>query len=210
MKTLDWYFDFLSPFAYLSLGRVEQLSATVAIRYRPVLFAGLLQHWGNKGPAELAPKRLWTYRWCTWKAKRDGITFRFPSAHPFNPLPYLRLSIAAGNTPAAVRAIFDALWTTGVDPADEGRQIRLAKAIGIDPDLAGSQAVKDTLRLTTAEAAALGVFGVPTLAVDGELFWGVDGMDFAQAFLADPELLAGQEMRRVSDLPIGVMRNLQG
>jgi len=92
MKTLDWYFDFLSPFAYLSLGRVEQLSAKIDIRYRPVLFAGLLQHWGNKGPAELAPKRLWTYRWCTWRAARDGIAFRFPSAHPFNPLPYLRLS----------------------------------------------------------------------------------------------------------------------
>jgi 2-hydroxychromene-2-carboxylate isomerase len=208
MKTADWYFDFISPFAYLALPRVERLSKSADIRFRPILFAGLLDHWGQKGPAEIMPKRVWTYRWCTWLAAQQGVAFRFPAAHPFNPLPYLRLAIAAGATPATVRTIFDALWTTGADPGDENVLAGLASTLRIDPATLGAPAIKDRLRTETADAAALGVFGVPTLAIDGELFWGVDGMDFAEAYLADPSMLATDEMRRVSGLPVGVSRKL--
>src|SRR5262245_46260764 len=105
MRDIDWYFDFISPYAYIASHGLGELGE-VRIRYRPVLFAALLKIWNNKGPAEIAPKRQWTYRWCTWNASRLGIPFRFPAAHPFNPLPWLRLSIAAGNTPEAVRRIF--------------------------------------------------------------------------------------------------------
>ena len=70
--------------------------------YKPVLFAGLLEHWGQKGPAEVPVKRRWTYRWCTWWARELGIPFRFPAAHPFNPLPHLRLALACGSKPDAV------------------------------------------------------------------------------------------------------------
>jgi hypothetical protein len=66
----------------------------------------------QKGPAEIPPKRIWTYRWCAWWAAQQGIAFRFPAVHPFNPLPYLQLAIAAGNRPQAIRRIFEALWTT--------------------------------------------------------------------------------------------------
>ena len=206
MQTADWYFDFISPFAYLALPRVERLPKTLLLRYRPVLFAGLLDHWGQKGPAEIVPKRVWTYRWCTWLAARQGVPFRFPAAHPFNPLPYLRLAIAAGVTPATVRTIFEALWTTGADPADPAVFTELATTLGVELTALGTPAVKDALRAGTAEAAARGVFGVPTLAIDGELFWGVDGMDFAEAYLADPGVLGSAEMTRVSALPVGVSR----
>lgn len=206
MQTADWYFDFISPFAYLALPRVERLPETLPVRYRPVLFAGLLDHWGQKGPAEIVPKRVWTYRWCTWLAARQGVPFRFPAAHPFNPLPYLRLAIAAGVTPATVRTIFEALWTTGADPADPAVFTGLATALGVERSALGTPAVKDALRAGTAEAAARGVFGVPTLAIDGELFWGVDGMDFAEAYLADPGILGTAEMMRASALPVGVSR----
>lgn len=206
MQTADWYFDFISPFAYLALPRVERLSETLQLRYRPVLFAGLLDHWGQKGPAEIVPKRVWTYRWCTWLAAQQGVPFRFPAAHPFNPLPYLRLAIAAGVTPATVRTIFEALWTTGADSADPAVFTDLASTLGVDLPALGTQAVKDALRTGTAEAAVRGVFGVPTLAIDGELFWGVDGMDFAEAYLAAPGVLGTAEMARVSALPVGVSR----
>ena len=83
--SIDWYFDFVSPYSYIALHRLRELPQPVT--YKPVLFAGLLNHWGQKGPAEIPAKRRWTYRWCTWWAASLGIPFRFPAAHPFNPLP---------------------------------------------------------------------------------------------------------------------------
>ena len=206
MKKADWYFDFISPFAYIALNRVERLSQKVEIRYRPVLFAGLLNHWEQKGPAEIPPKRVWTYRWCTWWATQLGIAFRSPAVHPFNPLPYLRLAIAAGNTPPAIRRIFEAVWTTGADPNDERTFEQLARSLDVDPSRLGDQAIKEALRLETSQAVARGVFGVPTLIVDEELFWGADAMDFVEAYLADPGIVATDEMKRAANLPIGASR----
>ena len=206
MKKADWYFDFISPFAYIGLIRLERLANHVEIRYRPVLFAGLLNHWEQKGPAEIPAKRVWTYRWCTWWTAQQGIPFRCPAVHPFNPLPYLRLSIAAGNTTFAIRRIFDALWTTGADPGDERTLAELARSLEIDPQRLGDQAIKDTLRRETDQAVARGVFGVPTLIVDDELFWGADAMDFAEAYLADPGIVGTEEMRRAAHLPVGASR----
>ena len=206
MKKADWYFDFISPFAYLALNRVEQLSRKVEIRYRPVLFAGLLNHWEQKGPAEIPPKRVWTYRWCTWWAAQQGIAFRSPAVHPFNPLPYLRLAIATGNTPLAIRRIFEAVWTTGADPNDERTFEQLARSLDIYPSRLGDQAIKDALRLETSQAVARDVFGVPTLIVDDELFWGADAMDFVEAYLADAGIVATDEMKRAANLPVGASR----
>ena len=121
MRSVTWYFDFVSPFAYLCLHRLKELPPEVAIEYRPVLFAGLLNHWGQKGPAELPTKRRYTYRWSHWWAHRLGIPFRYPAAHPFNPLHHLRLAIACGSTPEAIRRIFDAIWIGGFDAADPDR-----------------------------------------------------------------------------------------
>jgi 2-hydroxychromene-2-carboxylate isomerase len=206
MKKADWYFDFISPFAYIALDRLDRLSHKLEIRYRPVLFAGLLNHWGQKGPAEIPAKRVWTYRWCTWWAAQQGIAFRSPAVHPFNPLPYLRLAIAAGNTPQAIRRIFEAVWTTGADPGDERAFAKLARSLDIDPLRLGEQPIKDALRLETNEAVARGVFGVPTLVVDDELFWGADAIDFVEAYLVDPGILATEEMMRAKVLPVGASR----
>jgi 2-hydroxychromene-2-carboxylate isomerase len=206
MRRVLWYFDFVSPFSYLSLARLGELPPDVTIDYRPVLFAGLLAHFGQKGPAEIDAKRRWTYRWCQWSAEKLGAPFRFPAAHPFNPLHHLRLAIAAGTTPAAVRAIFEDLWTTGADPADALRFRDLSEKLGVDPARLSSPEVKDALRKNTDEAAAAGVFGVPTFVADGELFWGVDSVDFLKAFLADGSLLERDEMRRLDALPVGAQR----
>lgn len=206
MRRADWVFDFISPFAWIAFTRLHELPADLEVRLRPVLFAGLLDHWGQKGPAEIPGKRVWTYRYCHWWARSHGIPFRMPAAHPFNPLPYLRLAIAAGSAPTAVRAIFEALWTTGADPADPALVRGLADALGVDPARLADAEVKSALRAHTEEAAAQGVFGVPTLVVGGERFWGADGMDFALAWLADPSLLADPEMRRIDALPEAASR----
>ncbi|HLS85829.1 MAG TPA: DsbA family protein, partial [Burkholderiales bacterium] len=156
--------------------------------------------------AEIAAKRKWTYRWCTWWARKLGVPFRFPAAHPFNPLQHLRLAIAADCAPAAVLQVFDDVWTSGEDAGDPRRVERLCRLLGVDPARLAEPDVKDALRRNTDEAAARGVFGVPSFVVDDEVFWGADAIDFLKACLVDPGLLQSDEMRRVSSLPVGASR----
>jgi 2-hydroxychromene-2-carboxylate isomerase len=202
--SIDWYFDFVSPFSYICLHRLDEFSQN--IHYRPVLFAGLLNHWGQKGPAEIPAKRRWTYRWCTWWANELGVTFRFPASHPFNPLPYLRLAIATGCKPETVRHIFDAVWTSGKDATDPDRFAGLCVELGVDVATLSAPEIKDALRKNTEEAAARSVFGVPSFVVDGEVFWGADAVDFVKAFMRDSSIIRTDEMRRVDNLPVGAAR----
>ena len=206
MRALTLYFDFVSPYSYIAFKRLHELPQGISVELKPVLFAALLDHFGQKGPAEVPVKRRWTYRWCTWWAKSLGIPFRFPASHPFNPLHHLRLAIAAGATPDAVGRIFDAIWTSGAEAADPKAFSALAQSLGVDAARLGAPEVKDALRRNTDEAAAHGVFGVPTFEVDGELFWGADAVGFVNAFLADPSVLGNDEMRRVDALPVGAAR----
>ena len=206
MKRAIWYFDFVSPFAYICLHRLKELPAELSIEYRPVLFAGLLNHWGQKGPAELPTKRRYTYRWSHWWAHRLGIPLRYPAAHPFNPLHHLRLAIACGAKPEAIGRIFDAVWTTGADASDPARFSALMQELRIAPEeIAGSE-IKDKLKKNTEDAAQRGVFGVPTFEVDGELFWGADSIEFLKEFLGNPAVIRNADMRRLDDLPTGASR----
>lgn len=202
--SVDWYFDFVSPFSYIALHRLAEIPAPIV--YKPVLFAGLLNHWGQKGPAEIPAKRRWTYRWCTWWAKELGIPFRFPAEHPFNPLHHLRLALACGSRPEAVKRIFEAIWMSGENAADPQRFAALCRELKITDQQLASDAVKQALRTNTEEAAARGVFGVPSFVIDGEVFWGADSLAFAKAFLADRAVLHNDEMRRVDKLPVGAAR----
>ncbi len=204
----DWYFDFVSPYAYLQLMQFKRLPDSLAIRYRPILFAGLLKHWGQIGPAEIPAKRRQTYRQCQWLAERAGIPFKFPSVHPFNPLRALRLCIALGTEPAIIGAIFEFIFAEGRDiQSDDNWKLLAERLEAEDSDaLVSQQAVKDALRDNTEEAIRLGIFGVPTFAIGGELFWGVDMTDLLLEYLADPQLFSRDEMARLDRLPMGVKR----
>lgn len=204
MKSIDFYFDFVSPFSYIALHRLADISHPAVMK--PVLFAGLLKHWGQKGPAEIAPKRRWTYRWCTWRAAELGIPFRFPAEHPFNPLQHLRLALACGNRPEAVKRIFGSVWMSGENATDPARLASLCSELGVRPERLGESDIKNALRHNTDEAAARGVFGVPSFVVDGEVFWGADAIEFLAAYLEDPAVLRNDEMRRVAILPVGATR----
>lgn len=210
MRNAIWYFDFISPFAYIGLHRLKELPPDLSVEYRPVLFAGLLNHWGQKGPAELPTKRRYTYRWSHWWAHRLGLAFRYPAAHPFNPLHHLRLAIACGSTPEAVRKIFDSIWTTGEDASDQRRFAALCEELEVTAEALASPEVKNALKKNTEAAAQTGVFGVPTIEVDGELFWGADSMEFLGAFLADPATLKNAEMKRLDELPVAAARRTSG
>ena len=208
MTPATWYFDFVSPYAYLQSRLLHKFGGKARIAMKPVLFAGLLAHSKNLGPAEIPSKRLWTYRFCTWFARDHGIPFRFPPRHPFNPLKPLRLAVARGAAPDTVHAIFDFIWAEGRDPADPAEWKALGAALGVaDPDAAiEKQPVKDALRANTEAAIAAGVFGVPSFVVGGEVFWGVDATDFALQYLDNPALLGDPEFHRVANLPAGAER----
>ena len=206
MKHVDWYFDFISPYAYLSCASLHELGEDIEVRAHPILFAALLNHWGHKGPAEIPEKRVWTYRSCTWIARRDNISFSFPAVHPFNPIAYLRLAHACDCRLPAIQKIFDVLWNSGADPREEDLVRTLAGELNIDPAIIHEQSVKDALRARTEDAITKGVFGVPTYIVEGEQFWGADSMAFLREFLDAPQLLQDSEMQRVSNLPTGVQR----
>ena len=136
------------------------------------MFAGLLGHWEHKGPAEIPAKRVQTYRYTHWLAKRLGVPFKTPPAHPFNPLRLLRLAIALEADRAVVEALFNYVWGTGGDVNDDAAVGKLAARFGVK-DLAAAinqDEVKQTLRANTETAIARGVYGVPTFAVDQELF----------------------------------------
>ena len=208
MPTADWYFDFISPFAYLQSERLAELGPKVSVRYRPVLFAGILEACGQKGPAEIASKRTFTYRFVVWEAKRQGITLKFPPEHPFNPLPLLRLALACDCRPAAIHRIFRFVWHDGRLPDLPIEWAELTGELGI-PDAAAridSADVKDALRRNTDEAIARGVFGVPTIAIGDALFWGADATGMAADYIAAGCRFADPEYARVAALPVGAVR----
>jgi 2-hydroxychromene-2-carboxylate isomerase len=209
VPSADWYFDFVSPFSYLQCEQLPTLERSIRIRYRPVLFAALLAAHGHKGPAEIASKRRFTYRFVVWQAAKLGIPLKFPAAHPFNPLALLRLAIAADCEPSAVRRIFRFVWRDGRLGDLPIEWAELISELDI-PDAAtriASSEVKDALRKNTDDAIARGVFGVPTLAIGDELFWGVDATAMAADYVAQGCKFTDAEMTRVASLPAGVQRD---
>ncbi|TXH75649.1 MAG: 2-hydroxychromene-2-carboxylate isomerase [Lysobacteraceae bacterium] len=203
---IRWYFDFISPFAYMQWPRVRAVMAEFPIVPTPILLAAVLDRCGQKGPAEIPAKREFTYRHVLWQARQAGIALRFPPAHPFNPLAALRLCVAAGATPDAIERVFDWVWAQG-RPADSAEALAvLRETMGVPEHALGDAAVKTALRENTEQALAAGVFGVPTLALGKHLFWGNDAHEFAMAALRDPGLLEAPEMRQAAELPVGVQR----
>ena len=201
-----WYFDFVSPFAYLQFQRLDTVPSALDYEMVPVLFAGLLKHWKHKGPAEIRPKRLDTYRHCQWLADRLGVPFQVPQAHPFNPLPYLRLCLSLGTSRELVGAIFSYLWTEGAPAHTESGITELANRLGVEnlAEQLNSPSVKQQLRANTEQAIAEGVYGVPTFVVGTERFWGLDQMEMLSEWLANPEGMAHIATQRFTELPSGL------
>lgn len=196
---LDYYFDFISPFSYLLHEQLHRLPEEVEINHVPVLFAGLLKHWGSLGSVEIDAKKIFTYRHTTWVAQKLEVPFRVPDTHPFNPLPYLRLSIAMNNDAELVTRIFRAIWTTDSDPATHAGRRAIWKTIGIPhaDELVNAPDIKAALAANTQHAISQGVFGVPSISANGELFWGLDSLDLLLDYLKHPGMFDEESMSRL-------------
>jgi len=206
MKQITFYLDFVSPYAYLAF---EKLPAALeglsyAVEYRPILFAGLLKHHGQLGPAEIRPKRDWTYRHVLWLGHHLGIPLQLPAAHPFNPLPLLRLALAGGSQGMANRyvceTIFRHVWRGGADAGDAQRLEALKQALAPARDPAGDE-VKAELKANTDEAIARGLFGVPTYAVDDKLFWGLDALPMLRGYMEGDAWFTSGDWDAAAGLP---------
>ena len=207
MKRLVFWFDPISPFAYLAFERLPQVLAgrSYEVQYRPVLFAGLLKHWGHKGPAEIEPKRAWTFRHVAWLAQHHGISLQAPVQHPFNPLPLLRLLLAAGPNRQTVEAVFKHVWVGGGDATDPARLAALAAQLAPPRDPAGDD-VKLELRRAGDDALAHGIFGVPTVELDGRVFWGLDSLPMVAAALSGQAWFDGPAWAEAGTPRPGVVR----
>jgi len=208
MRTLDWYYDFISPYSYLQCATFPALPAGVQLQLKPVLFGALLDHAGTLGPAEIPGKREHTYRQTLWLAQRYRVPMRLPPRHPFNPLSVLRLAVALDAPLATVRRIFDFIWAEGRDPSDPAEFTALANSLGVADAGAriADSTVKAILKSNTEEAIAAGVWGVPTFAIGGLCFWGFDSGQMMLDYLGDPSAFTTGEHARIAGLPSGIRR----
>ncbi len=192
MRTIDWYFDNISPFPYIALSRFQHLPSDITVRPVPIVFAALLKHHGHKGPAEIEEKRVQTFRMAAWIAAQRGRPFAMPPVHPFNPIALARLTIAAGATVDTVRIAATHIWGEGNAGETPDSLSRLAEKLGVEDWEAkvADQSIKDALRANTDAAIARGIYGVPTFDVGGELFWGDDALPMMLDYLENPALFA--------------------
>ncbi|MDH3685844.1 MAG: 2-hydroxychromene-2-carboxylate isomerase [Myxococcales bacterium] len=200
---VDFYFDYLSPYAYFAAERLPELCARhgAELVYHPVLFAGLLNHWGQLGPAEIPAKALYTFRDAARWAALEGLPFRAPRFHPFVPLTALRLSlaeVAEGDQARVVETLFRHGWGAGGDLGDPDALGAALDAVGLDGsrllERARGDAAKASLRAATDAAIARGVFGIPTVAARGELLWGFDRMAHLELILSGNDPLTGRDL----------------
>jgi 2-hydroxychromene-2-carboxylate isomerase len=216
MRPIRFFFDFVSPYAYLAWTQLGPLAARFdrEVVPVPVLFAALLNENGQKGPAEIPRKKLYMMKDCMRTAARLGVPFGPPPSHPFNPLLALRvasLPMANATRRALVDGLFQDAWGgSGRGVTAVGIVTQVAMAAGLSglravEDAKGAEA-KERVKKQTEEALALGVFGVPTAEINGELFWGLDALANLELYLDGKDGLDHDLFEHWAALPASATR----
>ena len=201
MKELNFYFDFLSPFSYfawINLQRYPELT----VHYKPVALGPLLNHWGIKGPGEVEPKREFLLKQCLRYAASNKIEFTTPKTHPFNSLYALRLALksSAGELQSeVVKTLWQAGWQKRIDMGDPDELQKVLKESGLPAEelyeKSFSKEAKVELKANIQEAISFGAFGVPSIVVGQELFWGNDALSDVLNFMNGTDKLNREKLR---------------
>ena len=201
---IRFYFDYISSNAYLAWKVLPGLARKYdrEVELVPVLFAGLLNAHGQVGPAEVPVKSYWMWKNNMRKAAILGVPLKPPAFHPFKPLLSLRVSsldMSEGDRAKVVDALFDAVWCDSLHVSEDAVVSAVLDRAGLAGaalvERAHRDDVKQRLRAKTDEAIAGGVFGVPTMVVGTELFWGYDDLPYFERYLA------GNDPLDMSDVP---------
>jgi 2-hydroxychromene-2-carboxylate isomerase len=205
--TIRFYFDYESPNAYLAWTQLPKLADRYGFTVEPVpiLYAALLDANGQLGPGEQPTKGRWMNRNMLRKAVLLGVPLHPPAFLPFNPLLALRVSILPFDDRTQRRlitALFEAVWVRELHVHDAAVVEAVADEIGLPGHELVARAqlpeTKSRLRSQTDEAIAKGVFGVPSMMVGDELFWGYDDFPYLELFLAGKDPIAGFDWQRWS------------
>jgi 2-hydroxychromene-2-carboxylate isomerase len=189
MATLEFFYDFVSPYSYLASTRVEALAARTGatVRWRPFLLGGVFKATGNRAPIETVAKGKHMWLDLTRWARRLDVPLRRPTTFPFSPILALRTALAAApaDLPRATHAIYKAAWADGRDIADPVVLAAILTEAGLDGAalVAAAPSMKEALTAQTQEAVDRGTYGAPTFFVGTELFVGNDRLDFVEEAL---------------------------
>lgn len=189
-KSLEFYFDFGSPTAYLAWRRLGQLQQQydLEVVYRPMLLGGVFKATSNMSPVAIPAKGDYMLKHDLPRfARRYGVTLNFNPHFPINTLPLMRGAIAAEKQGCMNRyldTVFPAIWVDGKNMGDPQVIAQVLEEGGLDAAalLAESQVpeVKQALIEDTEAAVARGVFGAPTFFMDGDMYFGQDRLDFIE------------------------------
>jgi 2-hydroxychromene-2-carboxylate isomerase len=200
-----FYYDIISPFAYLYLKQRKRLESILEITPVPVLLGGLLRSTENKGPGEIAAKRPHTYQFCVWQAEKLGIPFRFPEHHPFTTVAAQRLLTQEKADWALVERAFDYVWVEGKDPNLSWSEFCVYLGLSANTPRPENPEVKAQLIANTNQAKLDGAFGVPALIVNQHCFWGVDAIDWTLDYLARPGMFEEASYAYAGNVPNGLV-----
>lgn len=193
-KTIDFYWDFGSPASYLAHTQLPRIAreAGATLVSQPMLLGGVFQATGNRSPVEVPAKGRYTLLDFTRFARRYGVPFVLNPHFPIHTLALMRgaVGLQMREDPrfdAYVDAVFRAIWVDGRPMGDPAEVAPVLAGIGIDAAefgaLVADETVKEALKRRTQAAVERGVFGAPTMFVDGEMFWGQDRLDWVAAAL---------------------------
>ena len=199
-----FYYDIISPFAYLYMKQRKRLEEKLEITPIPILLGGLFRATENKGPGEVAAKRPHTYQFCVWQAEKFSIPFQFPDHHPFMTVAPQRLLVQEKADWAMVEKAFDYVWLEGKDPNLSWSDFCAYLGLSRDTPKPDDPSVKSQLIANTEQAKADGAFGVPALIVNQRCFWGVDTMDWVLDYLSRPGMFEEAPYIRAGTLPNGL------
>jgi len=193
-RTVEYWFDFGSPAAYLAWTQLPRLAADTGARVVicPMLLGGVFQATGNHSPATVPAKGRYIFQDFARHAQAYGVPLQRNPHFPINTLLLMRAAVGLQRQDEAsfmayCHAVFHAIWVDALnlnDPAVVGDVLTRA---GFDPAtilaLANDPEVKDTLKANTQTAVERGIFGAPTFLVGDQMFWGQDRLDFVKKAL---------------------------